>query len=76
MAVIPALRRLRQEDCKFQANLNSRVIPYLKTQVRTRARTHTHTKNFNISNFSVSISDFSGGLEMQVHLDVLDRLRT
>jgi hypothetical protein len=30
MPVIPALKRLRQEDCEFQANLDCTVKPYLK----------------------------------------------
>jgi hypothetical protein len=29
MPVIPALEQLRQEDCKFKANLGCRAKPYL-----------------------------------------------
>jgi hypothetical protein len=32
MPIIPALRRLRQENCKFEASLSYTVRPYLKNK--------------------------------------------
>jgi hypothetical protein len=36
MPVIPALRRLRQEDHKFEASLNNRVKPCLKKKKKKK----------------------------------------
>lgn len=38
MPVIPAVRRLRQEDHKWKASLNYTARPYLKTKQAFKAR--------------------------------------
>jgi hypothetical protein len=38
MPVIPALERLRQEDCEFKANLDYIVRPYLNTSLHQKKK--------------------------------------
>jgi hypothetical protein len=49
--VVPALRRLRQEDLEFKAHQGYTVIPVSTTTKHTHTHTHNDSQAFSLGHF-------------------------
>jgi hypothetical protein len=65
MSIVSARRRLRQEDCKFEASLS--YIVRLSEKQHTHTHTHTHKEKKWASWLMPVIPNYSGGRDQEDH---------